>query len=238
MTVLRFVSVSSNISLNSLYLLLIDYYGVVKIRLAFGFPFFHCLKWAHVYVCPVGLPIYNWVGTRGLGSWEVTILYTHTQHIAQTLHPPTEHIPSTATVCLVDNDALNSLGAILLNNFELDGGHLMRLEGLNNPCIHLSTKCKCKNVDFFHDFKCWQCQEPRQAPSMSTLTSTFTWMSPEYQLTTYLFILAWYLSMHFWWQLSCVDKILSDFSVYFLKHLSATRDHWPCWPKLLLVFAW
>ena len=124
MAVLRFVSVSSNISLNSLYLLLIDYYGVVRIRLAFGFPFFHCLKWAHVYVCPVRLPIYNWVGTRGLGSWEVTILYTHTRHIAQALLPPTElHYD----MCLVDNDALNSLGAIL-NNFELNGGNLMRLE--------------------------------------------------------------------------------------------------------------
>ena len=39
--------------------------------------------------------------------------------------------------------------------------------------------------------------------------------------------------MHFWWPLSSVDKILSDFSVCFLTHLSASCDHWPCWPKLL-----
>ena len=45
-------------------------------------------------------------------------LHSHSAHSPDAaMLPPTERIPSPR--CLVDNDALNSLGAILLNNFEL-----------------------------------------------------------------------------------------------------------------------
>ena len=72
-----------------------------------------------------------------------------------TLHSHSAHSPDTAPsyrtqnydMCLVDNDALNSLGAIL-NNFELDGGHLMRLEAEQSLDLRYTSPKKMYKLTF------------------------------------------------------------------------------------------